>query len=469
MFGLERFKSMRSNLMSAVAPPISIDFGAAGLKILQIGPGDPPELIAAACLPTPENLLGDAGKRLAFQIEQLPKLMKQGGFKGKRAVCSMPAGQTFCKHMQIAPVDGLSMTDLVRGSVAQQLGCNADALVCRVIDVGPAPAGQGRLEMIGLAASRATVSRLMDAVRTCRLEPVGMHPECQAVVKCFDHVTRRAGDEALVSLYLDMGLGCTRVIISNGTRPVFAKTIPLGGRFLDQAISKQANVDLAEARRIRMSLLNLCAAEPGRAQRPVLPAKAPMPAPVTLSNAVPGVETAVSAENAQEQRRAMALSPEIDRRNTVDVGAVALLASTTSSEARGAAEAGLTLPVDRRGPAVKRDIAAFDLAEYPPPPHGIDLREALDTLTDEIQMCLRYYEGLFPGKRVGRVIFVGGESRHVAFCQHVAKALKTPAHVADPMARLVRTKNEILTGVKFDEAQPGWAVPVGLCLLPTDL
>ena len=99
----------------------------------------------------------------------------------------------------------------------------------------------------------------------------------------------------------------------------------------------------------------------------------------------------------------------------------------------------------------------------------VDLREPLETLTDEISMCLRYYDGLFPGRRVSRAIFVGGETRHTALCQHVAKALRLPAHVADPLARLARGGGEPLLNVALNQPQPGWAVAMGLCLSPTDL
>ncbi|MBY0308502.1 MAG: hypothetical protein K2Q09_07145, partial [Phycisphaerales bacterium] len=100
---------------------------------------------------------------------------------------------------------------------------------------------------------------------------------------------------------------------------------------------------------------------------------------------------------------------------------------------------------------------------------AVDLTEPLRALTDEIALCVRYYETLFPGRKVHRTIFVGGESRHVALCQHIARVLKTPAHAADPLARLARTGKEPVVGVDMSHAQPGWAVPMGLLMSPTDL
>lgn len=98
-----------------------------------------------------------------------------------------------------------------------------------------------------------------------------------------------------------------------------------------------------------------------------------------------------------------------------------------------------------------------------------DLREQLEILTDEVSMCLRYHESACPEKKVDRVVFLGGESRHVALCQHVARAIRLPAQLADPLARVARSGDEPCIGVDLSGNQPGWALALGLCLGPTDL
>ncbi|MBC7835562.1 MAG: hypothetical protein H7Y88_10760, partial [Phycisphaerales bacterium] len=100
---------------------------------------------------------------------------------------------------------------------------------------------------------------------------------------------------------------------------------------------------------------------------------------------------------------------------------------------------------------------------------AVDLSEPLEALTDDIAMCLRYHDSLFPGRKINRAIFVGGEARHRGLCQHVARTLRLPAQVADPLSRLARTGGERCTNVDMKLPQPGWAVPYGLCISPTDL
>lgn len=91
------------------------------------------------------------------------------------------------------------------------------------------------------------------------------------------------------------------------------------------------------------------------------------------------------------------------------------------------------------------------------------IAEPLETLVSELELCVRYYESIFPGKNIHRIIFVGGESRHLGVCQKVAQRLGIAATLGDPLARLSRDEK---TKCDFDlrTPQPGWAVAVGLGL-----
>jgi Tfp pilus assembly PilM family ATPase len=393
-------------------PPIAVDFGVGALKILQIAPGEPPTLIAAACLPTPDDLLGDASKRLAFQLEALPKLTRGIEFKGRRAVCSIPASVTLVKHMQLQSEPNLTLATLVEAAIPGQLGCDPGAIIHRHVEVGQI----GRkTEVICMAAARDTISRLMQGIKAAKLEPVGMHCEHHALLRAFDSITRRSEDANLMSVYLDMGAGATKVAIARGRDLVFARTIDLGGRHLDRAVAGQLKLDAAQAREYRLRMAELSA-------------DARRPAPHAVPHAAP-------------------------------------------QPALTGGDGGLALAEDRRhgapAPGLTPELNAQPLVA--PAPAQADLHEPLEILTDEISMCLRYYESVFPDQRVGRTVFVGGEARHVGLCQHVARSLRLPAQVGDPMAGIARSGQEPTIGVDFTRPQPGWTVALGLCLSPTDL
>lgn len=439
LFGLDRLRSIGP--LAGQAPPVAIDFGTQSLKILQLGAGDPPTLVGAAVARVPDAVVGDANKRLAWQLEELPRLMKAADLRAKRAVAALPSSQTFCKHVQVAPAEGVPLASLVALEVAQQLHCDPTSVMCRHVEVvgATAPGGAGKAEVIALAASRSLVMRIMGAIKACRMEPVGIHPEPLALLRGFDQITRRDADAALTSLYLDLGAGTTKVIIAHGTQLVFCKTIALGGRVLDQLVAQQAK----------------CGAEDAHAMRQAMAQMSPKVAGAPAAPAAPAASMAGREERAGGAgARARTGIPALDAQLAAVEEPVA--ATAVAEERRGGG-----------GPPGAADDVGRPVVRAAPP--TLDLSEPLDALTEEISLCLRYYEGLFPGRRVNRTIFVGGEAGHVGLCQHIARSLRMPAHVADPLARVARTGKEPCLGARLSGSQPGWAVAMGLSVGPTDL
>lgn len=407
----ERLNEKFGGTMSTLTPtsfPIGIDFGTSAMKVLQLGPGEPPALVSAVSIETPEPLLGDPKRRFLWQLSQLGDAVKAGHFKGRKAVCVLPASVTYTKQMQFPKSEGVDIRDLAQTALATQLECDPSAFVMRCVDVGPVGSG-AKHEVIGMAVARDFVDHLMVSLKQAKLEPVGMQSEYFAILHAFDYLTRRAEDVNLSSLYLDMGYNSTTVIIAHGRHMVFARAIEHGGRHLDEFIATETRLDLTNARRTRMAMEYLTKRDRELARdNAIIAAVQPPPAP---------------ARSGADQAGGTPVS-------------VAAGASFTPADAVGA---------------------------------NLDLREPLETLTDDIAMCMRYYDSIFPGRRVDRAIFVGGEARHRGLCQHIARVLRLPAQIADPMARVARTGNEQLQGVSFRDPQPGWAVAMGTCLAPADL
>lgn len=405
------------NALNQLGLPIAVDFGVSSLKVLQIAKGDPPTLQAAASIETPENLVNDPLGRLDFQTENLARLVRTGGFKGKRVVCSIPSSFSTCKHIRLAKIEGLPLSGQVAGVLGQQLNVAPSSLVFRTIEVGDVDRvgtnGGRQCEVICMASSREGVGRLMDAIKAAKLEPVGVHSEFIATLRAFGDLTRghhpgaRPGgaDQERTTLYLDVGTGSTRVMIAHGDRMAFARVLQIGGRALDEAIASTRNLSLVEAHRERYAMAG---ALPERGQVAELGANARVRAVASIADA--SLDEPTGLTGVVESATAPGVGPDDDT-----------------------------------------------------------LRETLEILTDEILMCLRYHESLFPSRRVDGLVFVGGEARHMGLCQHIARTLRLPAQVADPLARVARTGKEPANGINLREPQPGWTVPLGLCLCPTDL
>ncbi len=279
--------------------PLSVEFGVGSLKILQLAQGDTPAIASAVQLDTPDDLLDNPAKRLSFQIEALPRLLKQGRFKTSRAVCAVPSGQMVCKHVQIIPSDDLPIEKLAAAQIGAQLGCDPSALLvrCRVVEGAKV---NGKKEVICFAAARDFVARLMGALKNARLEPVAIHNEYAADLRAIDAIAQpgSACSEAdgAPTLLLDMGVGATKAVVAHGSKMVFARSIELGTRHMDETIARQLRCTMQEARATRLGLERLT----------------PRPAPVAV--AADG-----AAPPAPEPRSSRAVGPEPDLTEPLEI------------------------------------------------------------------------------------------------------------------------------------------------------
>lgn len=95
--------------------------------------------------------------------------------------------------------------------------------------------------------------------------------------------------------------------------------------------------------------------------------------------------------------------------------------------------------------------------------------EMLDKLVDGIRMTVRYHDSVCSDNPVQRVVLLGGESHHESVAQAIAHEFGVPTFVGDPMARVMRTPGLEPLNIDTNQPQPGWAVPLGLCLSDANL
>ena len=391
--------------------PIAIDFGADSLKLLQIIPGDPPQIIAAAAAEVPDHARTDPAARMAFYLDALKMMLAQQPFKGKRAVCSIPAYQTLVQHFQITKSEGDEMDEQIGAHLRERLNVDPSRLVTRCIDVGQVVRdGASKQEVICIAAAKDAVMRFIETAHRAKLDVAGMHSEPWAIVKAFAHLYRRDGDEKRTTCFIDLGASTTKVVITHGTQIVFAQNIHAGGDQFSRALAKAENMTFAEARQRRIAM----------AQNVKLSDTA-KPAPA-------------AAEPVTAERRGKPGRPS----------GLAVLDAQISAELESSSATG----------GAPNRIAR-------PEPVEADTHEIL---VEELRMAIRYHQSVFPDRPVEKLIFLGGESRHVNTCQQIAKSLRIGAQLGDPLARSVKPDARA-GGVDLREAQPGWSVPFGLCLL----
>ena len=413
---------------SGQVSPIVVDFGHASLKFLQVTTGASPSIVAVAELPIPEEHRDDRAARDRWVSERIPTILKSRPFKGRRVVFSPYASEMVVQHVQINAAEGVEPFEQAKIQLQSRLGSTGD-LVVRTRQVAEVPRdGQLRQEHLCVAIGRDEVMRTVELFRRLRLQVVGVHDAVSCAVRAFDHLHRRDGDEDRRTLYIDLGWSHTRVAIAHGTDTVFGKSIPLGGRqFAGRAAIDELDADLAallgsnSAMRPREAAFE-ANSDPSRTTSP----------DATFESGDDAIEDHDSVHPAfarLQAKRAAASSP----------------ASIVEDRRTGRPAAGLGPRVDTGSP-----LAAG---------------EAIESLGHELAMCIRYYQSTFPEKPIERAIFIGGEARRTDLCQSIARTLRLPAQLGDPLARLGGLDRSGLPA----GPHPGWAVACGLCAAPTDL
>lgn len=410
------------------------------MKLLQLDNGDEPVARAAATLPVPEEVRESTEEMMDYYARELPGILRDAQFKGRQAICAIPATQTHVQHLQITPSEGISQDEIVRSQLGMQMGIAPGSIVVRTFKVRELQRdGKNLTEIICVSIPRDVVMRYVSMLVECRLEVLSVHSSSLAMVRAFDHVHRRSNDAEVTSMYIDCGYSGTRVAIAHDRTMVFARSIQVGGQHFDQMIADQRKCSTSEAQAYRLAMSDAMSSAKSAAGGCDSSEHAPDTNQADNEDSSGGLSR-LNAAMAKEEQSASSVQPESPEQS---------VATLTEAERRQG-EPPITL---------RENVSANGTPTAEPP----DLSELLDTVTDELSMCIRYHQGLFPQRSIDRVVLVGGESKQRWLCQHIARGLRISTRLGDPAARLLRAdRTSDHVPIEPNKPNPEWAIAAGL-------
>jgi type IV pilus assembly protein PilM len=395
--------------------PIGVDFGSETLRLAQVQQvGAEWRLAAAAMADVPPQVRRDPVARINFFIESIREMLATGQFRGRQAVLGLPSASMFFQHLRLPKMDDEALTKALPWEVRGKLPIDPSHAVMRHLIAGDVYHDQEpKNEVIVMAASRDLVDQFLAMAARARLQVVGMDVEPKALIDGFPHLQRNKNGET-TNFYVDIGASGSRAIITRGQRVLFARSIPIGGDHFNRAVATAKKIGLQDAKLLRIQTAA------------ALPAEAAAPAPPVAAQPAPPPH-------------------EQD-------GGFALLNAALQS--RGEAPAASTEPPPpAAATASNPEVAQLEQA----------IHEPLQKLVEELRLCRRYHESTFPSNTVDRMVFVGGEAHNRALCQSIARQMGLAAQIGDPLSRFERfTENEL--PVDLQQAQPAWAVAIGLSI-----
>jgi Tfp pilus assembly PilM family ATPase len=358
-------------------------------------------IVSADEIPMPIDGAQDVDARLDALHDGLLLALEDGAFRGRRVVLSMPGFSTVLQAMQLEGSEGTDQ----QLAMQMLLPDNGDEYMVRPIEVSSS-AGTGR-DVICQAMSRHVVLRHVEVLHGMKLDVVGVVAEPRPMVAAFEHLHRREDDGNSCTMHIDMGAGGTTVVMAHGAEIVLARSIAVGGRHFDQRIADALNCDLEAARAHR---LDSGSSEPS----------SPQPPPQSASG--------------------MPLIDAMDHEG----GSMQTMERRTRDQA------------ESLGP---------NLNAAPAVTSHVDLSEVIETLVDDLRLCLRHHADAWPQAQVARVIFTGGEARQEWLCRNIVQRLNLAGQIGDPLARLACDPASTPLVDWIDRPKPDWSLVSGLAVL----
>ena len=218
--------------------------------------GDDVDMQAHTVLTVPNHLVGDQIGRLDFLRQQLPLVLRDHPFRGRRCVLCLPSDNSFVRHVKVPKLNQKATETAVRQAAQADLPYPINEAVLRHIVAGEVYAdGQKMQEVIVVAVPLSTLDAYLRMTHQVGLEVVGVNIEPVATVECFAGLFAWANDENRKVMYVNLRSNNTLAVVAHGSQVVFARNLPFGGRQVDKAVAEGLDVPVDEAANIRQAIM----------------------------------------------------------------------------------------------------------------------------------------------------------------------------------------------------------------------
>lgn len=291
--------------------------------------------------------------------------------------------------------------------------------------------GSAFQRVLVVAAERATVSLLLEALKQANLEALSVELNAYPLVRCLGTAT--AGAEAII----DVGAGVTNVVVHHGSQIRFTRILPtFGGDEFTNAVSQAMGVERDEAESLKRRASKILR------DRLRTPARA-MSAPTSAAPAPSGEAEGATDDDVEADAPAYTKTPSLLQRP------------------------GLS----RSGPGGRPTFGQAAEAEVQAQPSGdVDLEQAadsieplLDRFVTEVRGSLDFYASQPGATAVERMILTGGGALMGGIPERLSSSLGIPVEHGHPFNRVPIGRVEVTVDERAI-AEPFIGVAVGLAL-----
>ncbi|NIL99025.1 MAG: type IV pilus assembly protein PilM [Planctomycetales bacterium] len=233
--------------------PIGVDIGTSSIKLVQMS-RDRKTVAQAARW----DLLGhptdrNAARQPDMVLDALSKGLDSRRFYGREAVVCLGAADLFIQNIRVASSPDIDLANVVRQEAQGKLPFPLDEAELRYLEAADVRHGDSmRREIVLMACHRDQLKAFLQPIVDVGLRPIAVDVEPVALVRSYASQFRRSHDQNCCSMLVNIGAGESLVVIAQGEAPLFVKYLDVGGRQMDEAVSRCLGMDPAAAGMLRM-------------------------------------------------------------------------------------------------------------------------------------------------------------------------------------------------------------------------
>jgi type IV pilus assembly protein PilM len=229
--------------------PIGIDIGSRAVKLVQVSQDRTTIVDTARWEWHPE---GDAAARREQLIEALRSAYEGRQFRGNNAVICLSDKHLFLQNIRVPKQDGAALDRAVQQEIASRLPFPVEETEVRYWEAADIRQGDTLLrEVIVFACHRPVLLEAVQALISAGFRPIAVDVEPAALLRSYSAQFRRDDERAQRALIVHVGYSSTAVMIVQNDDALFVKYIDMGGRQMDEAVSRALGLEAAEANALR--------------------------------------------------------------------------------------------------------------------------------------------------------------------------------------------------------------------------
>lgn len=233
---------------------VGVDVGSTAVRVAEVATGDVPVIVRAAQVSLPPGAV-EAGEVRQPEVvaEALRDLWGKSGVKSKQVYLGVGNQRIVVREVAIPWLPEKELRGTLPFQVQEFIPISADEAVLDFDPLGELDQGGRRMQRILLvAAHKAMINPLLEAVQAAKLDPVGIDLTPFAVVRAIG-----TGDEALDldtpgdEAVVDIGAQVTSICVHDRGITRFVRMLPSGGRDVSLAIARGLGVSDEDAERLK--------------------------------------------------------------------------------------------------------------------------------------------------------------------------------------------------------------------------